>query len=815
MNALTRKALADITRRKGRTLLAILGIVIGVLGLTAVNEATNLLSGAFFYTTDVGAVPDMTLTVDHLPAAVATTIQHLPNVAIVQMRTTYMTLWFPAGQSEPVNIEIDSDQDAQRLQLGAFQLTSGRMPGPGEIVMDTGTEALLPVALGDTVKVGALDGQPVALRVVGLARTRGLAIWHSPALAIAYMRADALQQLMQSASGPIVNQFPRGTQLLIKTRDPSLVQQTYDQITQILTGAQLQIVPGVSRFHYSSFDADAQLGVVGLLMIIRGLAALALLLVCVLIFNTVTTLLTEQLKVIGTMKALGGTRWRIGRSYLLTVGIYSLIGTALGVGAGLVAGYDLAARLAGTVQIQVGENLSLPVDVGPFQVSPWVPLVGALVGLLAPALSALWPLWMGTRITVREAIAAYGVRMGARTHLAAWGRWLRWVPQTVWLGLRGLFRRRGRAALTLLALTLSGGIFLAVQITNASLRANLAYLENPFHSDFRIDLGQSLGDTVPSQPAVAALQRLPDVERVEPIDPVLTTVASRELELYGLSADTQLYQPELVAGRWLRSSDRGALVINDFAAARLHLQVGERITFTVNTQPASLVIVGIIHEVEDVSGSANTYGRLGAAFTTLDDLNQIRHTSADAAERLWLRARDRSPTALHQLQVQIEQTLRALNLEDATALALQQDLAQGSAIQVTIYLLFDATAILVALLGLLGLSHTLLASVLERRLEIGILRSVGATGWRVGLVFGTEALGLAALAWGLGAVLGVPASLAILALLGIYFGPVDLTFQPVDLLTLLLFLLAVACLASFAPALAAARTRIRGTLRYE
>jgi putative ABC transport system permease protein len=814
MNALTRKALADVTRRKGRTLLAILGIVIGVLGLTAVNEASDLLSGAFFYTTDAGAVPDITVTVDHLPAAVATTIQHLPNVAIMQVRTTYMTLWSPTGQGEPVNIEIDSDQDGQSLQLGAFQLTSGRMPGPGELVMDTGTEALWPVALGETVTVGALDGQPVALHVVGLARTRGLAVWHSPAPAIAYMRADALQQLMQSGSGPSVNPFPRGTQLLIKTRDPSLVQQTYDQITQILTNAQLQIVPGVSRFHYSSFDADAQLGVVGLLTIIRLLAALALLLVCVLIFNTVTTLLTEQLKVIGTMKALGGTRWRILRSYLLTVGIYSLMGTALGVGVGLVAGYALAARLAGTVQIQVG-NLSLPVDVGPFQVSLWVPLVGALVGLLAPSLSALWPLWTGTHITVREAIAAYGVRMGTRTHLAAWGRWLSFVPQTVWLGLRGLFRRRGRAALTLLVLTLSGGIFLAVQTTNASLRANLAYLENPFQSDFRIDLGQSLGDTVPTTPVVAALQRLPNVERVEPIDPVLATVASRELELYGLSAHTQLYQPKLLAGRWLRASDQGALVLNDFAAARLRLQVGEQITLTVNTQPASLVVVGIVHEVEDVSGSANPYGRLGAAFTTLDDLNQIRHTSADAAERLWLRARDRSPTALHQLQGQIEQTLWELNLEDATALALQQDLAQGSAIQVTIYLLFDATAVLVALVGLLGLSHTLLASVLERRLEIGILRAVGATGWRVGLVFGTEALGLAALASLLGAMVGVPASLAILALLGIYFGPVDLTFRPVDLLTMLLFLLVVACLASFAPALAAAHTRIRGALRYE
>src|SRR5207248_562236 len=76
--------------------------------------------------------------------------------------------------------------------------------------------------------------------------------------------------------------------------------------------------------------------------------------------------------------------------------------------AGLLAGYQLAARLASTAQAATGQ----PLDAGPFQVTPWVPLASAIVGLLAPQLAALWPLWTGTRITVREAVAAYGVRGG-------------------------------------------------------------------------------------------------------------------------------------------------------------------------------------------------------------------------------------------------------------------------------------------------------------------------------------------------------------------------------------------------------------------
>src|SRR5205085_9998691 len=115
---------------------------------------------------------------------------------------------------------------------------------------------------------------------------------------------------------------------------------------------------------------------------------------------------------------LGGTRRPIMRSYLTTVRIYSLLGTALGLALGLVTGYQLAAHLASTVQLDTGQLM----DAGPFQVAPWVPLTSVTVGLLVPQLAALWPLWLGTRITVREAMAAYGVRGGAGTPARAWGR---------------------------------------------------------------------------------------------------------------------------------------------------------------------------------------------------------------------------------------------------------------------------------------------------------------------------------------------------------------------------------------------------------
>ncbi len=46
VSALTRKSIADVTFRRGRSLLVICGIMIGILGLTAVNSASSTIGNA-------------------------------------------------------------------------------------------------------------------------------------------------------------------------------------------------------------------------------------------------------------------------------------------------------------------------------------------------------------------------------------------------------------------------------------------------------------------------------------------------------------------------------------------------------------------------------------------------------------------------------------------------------------------------------------------------------------------------------------------------------------------------------------------------
>ena len=825
MSILLRKSWADVIQRRGRTLLAILSIMLGVLGITAVNQASDQLGGNFLYSTDPTAVPNIIISANALPASLLTTLARQPGIEKFQPRSAYSTPWQIAGQNIDHTLSVFAFPDNEHVQLWPFQLVQGHLPGAGEIVLDVKNSMEgYPAAVGDTISVQTPDGHFASLRVVGLSRTRGFAVGNMFANPMGYMNADALQQVATSSSSSSATSSKLTQQLLVQTPDGEAVQ-VYDRLLQQFQRAHIAVDGKTSNWNYSAGNADAQLSVAGPLTVIQLLSGISLLLVCVMLFNSVTTLMTEQVKIVGTMKALGGGRWHIIGSYLLTTGIYSIFGTVLGLGLGLPLGYQLAARLASLVQVDIGTGV--PLDAGPFQVSFWVAITSLLVGLLVPLLSALWPLWSGTRITVREAISAYGVHTGQtnrrdpRVHTPAFGGAFSSIPQTAWLGLRGLFRKPGRTALTLLALTLASAIFLAVQTTNNVLSVGAVYASPYYNPDLRVDL--DAGGTVPAQPVVQAIRALPNVSNVIPLTFADTILAQHRLFITGV--DPNAYHPQLVAGRWLQAGERDAVVLSEVTAQRAHLKVGQFLTLQIDsrgvqgqgnvTQQVTWKLIGLIHDDSDISGSADTHGFLGDGYATWNAVNAVAHRARDYADRLAVSAHDTSPQALRQLQTKITGLLTRSGFSQGQVRTLQ-DLLQGYIDPLpTVYSLFYAVTILVALVGLLSLALTLTTSVLERRMEIGILRSLGATSWRVGTVFCIEGLALAALAWALGTLLGIPGAIFLVQLLNTFLGPHDVLFSPLSLLMSLGVILLVTLCASFGPALSASRMRIREVLHYE
>jgi hypothetical protein len=260
------------------------------------------------------------------------------------------------------------------------------------------------------------------------------------------------------------------------------------------------------------------------------------------------------------------------------------------------------------------------------------------------------PLWVGTGIPVRQAMAAYGVSVGQRQSASAWGHQMHWVPQTVWLGVRGIFRRPGRATLTLLALTISGAMFLAVQVTNESIGTTLFHERNLYNDDMRVGLSSN---PVVSDRLRVQIQALPDVAQVTPSDTrVFVMTGGGELLIDALPTTRQVYQPQLLSGRWLTDQEQHSLVLSDVAAQRLHVQLGGYVTFRLEipqAQPVRWTIVGIVHELAYASSNASSTVRLGMAFTTLDTLQTRCHTEF-CVNDFWSRLAGGSKNRLHKIR---------------------------------------------------------------------------------------------------------------------------------------------------------------------
>jgi putative ABC transport system permease protein len=105
-------------------------------------------------------------------------------------------------------------------------------------------------------------------------------------------------------------------------------------------------------------------------------------------------------------------------------------------------------------------------------------------------------------------------------------------------------------------------------------------------------------------------------------------------------------------------------------------------------------------------------------------------------------------------------------------------------------------------------------NVLERRQEIGVIRSIGGPTRTLLWAFLLEALVLGLLGWGLGVALGAPASRLLVGFFSDRLIPLEYVFPAAGMLASALAVLGVTLAASVGPALLATRVRIADILRY-
>jgi putative ABC transport system permease protein len=536
-----------------------------------------------------------------------------------------------------------------------------------------------------------------------------------------------------------------------------------------------------------------------LMLVLGVVGGLTLALSGFLVMNTTMALLTQETRQIGVMKTVGGKRGQIMTIYLSTVALYG--GMAL-----LVA---VPLSLAGGRWFTDFCSYVMNYDITSYGVIPWVLVLQIGMAIGVPALAALWPVYVGTRKTVREAISDYGIGKGRAGFIDRLIAQVRGLPRPLMFSLRNMFRRKVRLLLTLAALSLAGAIFVGVLSTRASA-VGLVYdffgllsyqIEIDFEQPSHVQRIEAVAAQAPGLTWVEEWLVL-DATRVQ-ADETL----GDSLTFFGLPADQQTVVPTMVAGRWLRPEDQNAAVITVGTQQQSpDLDVGSDIVVEVAGRKSSWHVVGVVLFPEsnlayvnqtalaEVSGLAGRANRVVA---------QIEDAHSPQAQKTMVRA----------LAERCERAGLAVQSSRTTAEMIKQVISQ---VDMVIYLMLVMAALLAAVGGL-GLAATMGLNVLERTREIGVLRAIGATNWAMWSIVVTEGLLVGLVSWVLGTLLSYPLGNLLSGGVGMAFVGlwIRYVFSYEGVWMWFLIVIVISTLASLAPARRASSISVREALAYE
>lgn len=817
-----RKVLRDLWLNKTRTLLVVLSIAVGVFAVGAIATSQIILSrdlNAVYQATNPASATFYTF--DSFGDDAVEAVRNIREIKEAEGRRRVIVR-AKTGPDEWRLLILNVIPDFDDIKIDKFHSEAGAWPPPDhEMLIDRAALSLLKANMGDTILIKTPEGKERQMRIAGLSHDLNAQLFVFDGQAYGFISADTLKWLGQS---------PDYNELRIVVTDAAHA--TSAHIKEVADKVQDKIEDGGQTILFTLIPPpgksplDFLIQTISILM--GALALLSLLLSGFLVINTISALLTQQVRQIGIMKAVGARNRQVISMYLVTVAIFGLLALFIAIPLGVMGAYQFSRFIAGYLNFDLTE-FRLPSEVLAAEIA---------VGLVVPLVAGLYPILVGVKVTVREAISEYGLGKG-RFGTSAFDRLLIsdlrftiydlrgmfkpkianrkstivnrkfFLSRPLLLSLRNTFRRKTRLALTLLTLIFGGVIFITVFSLRVSMLNTLdswmAYFRwdvaVQFERDYRIE--RVIQETL-NVPGVTAAETwgFAGARRKRP-----DGSDSDSIMLYAPPAETKMAHPTVVEGRWLRPDDENAIVVNSVVFRdEPDVKVGDEITLKIEGKEKRWQVVGV------ATG--------GFPMPTMfANYPYFARTTHNVGKAQWVFA----TTQQHDFEFQA-QTVRALEDRfeylgfDVSATAkVAEEISEVEAIFEVIVVLLLIMAVLIAIIGGLGLMGTMSINVLERTREIGVMRAIGASNGAVRRVFIVEGIIIGLLSWLFGSILAYPISKFLSDTIGRQFlsAPLDYTFSINGVLLWLVVVIVLSALASFLPAWNASRLTVREVLAYE
>ncbi len=537
---------------------------------------------------------------------------------------------------------------------------------------------------------------------------------------------------------------------------------------------------------------------------LRVLSYISLVVGAFLIYNTISISVLRRRAEIGILRALGASRGAIFAVFLTEALCFGLVGGAAGVALGRALAGAIVNLIAATVNALFTTSRPAPLELTAGEAA-----LGVAAGALAALCSAFAPAREATRVHPTEAMSRGVYEHHARLR---WRRGLAWsaglmaaavaasqappwnhfpaggyaaaflaigavalaTPALVLAAnraSRGLFRGRVEAMLAARSLTGSlsrTSVVVAALATAIAMMASVGIMVGSFRETVALWLDIQLRADIyvrPDAPAAAGLYPplpAPTAGILGATPGVAAVDAFRgvEVRFRGERATLGAGNLEIVRRfgrlRFLHGEDRDAIlrslpgrdraIVSEPFANRFGVRAGDSIEVPMADANVRLTVAGIYYDYSSSQGLA-----IVDTSTMLKYLPEQPATNAAVYVGRSVRADD----VLHEIRLRTE----GLGVMIAPNAALRRTSLEIFDRTFAITWALEAVAIAVAMLGA---ANALLAVVLDRRRELGILRYLGASGRQVRRMILTEAAMLGLLASAAGVTLGFALSLLLI-----------------------------------------------------
>ncbi|MBI3183623.1 MAG: FtsX-like permease family protein [Myxococcales bacterium] len=539
-------------------------------------------------------------------------------------------------------------------------------------------------------------------------------------------------------------------------------------------------------------------------------SGVALLVGVFLVYNTVAIGVVQRRREIGTLRALGASRLRIRSLFTLEAVVLGGLGTAIGIPLGGAIARSAIARVSDTIS-----NLYVQVNAHQAEVGPQELFAGILLGLGGSVFAALRPAVVASSVQPVEALRrdiASGVDevslrsgttvLGALMLLGVYPATL--LPQPVenfalggyvaiFLALMGasllsplllrvlqpLYQRPAE-----LALGISGRLAAdnfsrtpartAVPVSALAVGVGMTVCIAGFVGSFKSSAEEWIDKSVPADLFITSSAKLSGV-RNTPMSPGLGEEIDRipgiealdrvrifphdlmGLRIFVVSLIPEVYhargKPRILEGHWptREERDRGVVTISENLMRRRELHAGAPFEMPTPTGVRKYTVGAVIVDYTSDQGAIFMDRRIFS-----------EHFQDDRVDTYEAYLND--PSRLEEVRRTISE--RFGEKYDLYVLSNRELRDEAHVLVDGAFSVTYAMEVVAVLLALLGVINTLLAAVLDRTREIGLLRAVGAGRAHVVRLFAAEAALIGITGGALGVAIGVVTGLTVTKVVG-------------------------------------------------